>query len=423
MTNRVKWKPWITCTLFAIGLILATSKPSAVEGASPTPIFAYGMIIGSSGGWDGVEPPSVEIPAIISSGATYVRVAGASGPALSAGIPDSTDAAYLSRLRQAGINLGVAIFGQDALTADQLIQKGLTLKRSGWYDWIFVDDALSRSDIQQIIDGLRNDGWDEIMINASPTGTSKQVSPMPGGVWAYAFHFYLLSKDNPNPDLSGPTILPQDIAFLNYIHSTFPTSLAVMKLEVPPETARLASYPLSTQESLLNSFASQQATYGYTMIYPLFTDGGGGYDSIAEGTYQYQVALIENASPATFESSSTVSTASYSSNMSSLSSSNGNTVTTLEFTPSVSSHTTRVVSSTSTFISNRILPALTSSYTTIMAVTVELTTSTTTTVTALASTSTSSGLTPPTIAGFPWESIMAGVIVGMIALAIARRRK
>jgi hypothetical protein len=104
------------------------------------------------------------------------------------------------------------------------------------------------------------------------------------------------------------------------------------------------------------------------------------------------------------------------------------TVTSVVTTTSSASSSTTTPASTSTSVGST--STATSSLTTTVVSTSLMTTTVvstpTTTSTSESTSSTSSVSTPmtlPAIPGFPWESIIAGIIVGMAALAIVRRRR
>jgi len=291
-------------------LVLFPNLPGRTLASTTKPVvFAYGIMISADGSWVGIEPPQVEVSQLIASGATYIRVAGAPTCNVDTGTPNSTTSQYLQELRNAGINLGVAIFLEGGCTASTYIQKGEYLLKSGWYDWIFLDGALLNADLQTIVNGLLQEGWTHITENDARLGSSGQVVNPATGVWGHFSRFCVLSNQTACaaawPPTWPPTILSHDIYFINYVYTHFPNSIAVEEVEAPPETAVLASYPIQTQESLLASWAQQQTTYGYTMLYPYYTgtngEYNGTYDCDASGTCQYQTTLISqyNSLPTT----------------------------------------------------------------------------------------------------------------------------
>jgi hypothetical protein len=240
--------------------------------------FAYAISINPDGSWAGTESPTTEIAAIIASGAKYVRF---STPA--SGTPTVTQNTYLNQLIQAGVHPGAVIITQNGAPANDLIATGTALKQSGLYHWLFVDGALTRTDIQQIIDGLTQAGWDKIMVNDTLFGTPNQVAPPPSGVWGHAKLF-----DGIDP--SGPAITAHDDAFLQYVHQHFPNSIALLKLEIDAEVEKFKALPTATQIQLLTNWSQAQSSHGFTMIYPLFTTT---YDSSDAGTYATMVNLMK----------------------------------------------------------------------------------------------------------------------------------
>lgn len=99
----------------------------------------------------------------------------------------------------------------------------------------------------------------------------------------------------------------------------------------------------------------------------------------------------------------------------------GTTVATSS-TPTTASTSSSSSSSTETTPTSTITSVVTSVQTSIQT-SIATTTATPTSVTSFTSSSVSTPLTLPPIPGFPWESILAGVILGMTALAILRRRR
>ena len=279
--------------LTLIALVPNSSRPTSASSTQPV-VFAYGTLIGGAGSWLGIEPPAVEIPTLLNSRATYIRVADASTCVIGAGIPDSTTKPYLQQLKNAGIHLGVVIFLQNDCGTSVYIGQAQALLNSGWYDWIFLDGALLDPSLQQIVNALRQQGWTKITENDSRFGTISQVVVPATGVWGHFSAFCLLSTTGycGSTFTWPPTILNGDISFINYVYTHYPNSIAVEEVEVPPETTILSGYSTATQESLLGSWAQQQTTYGYTMLYPFFTDSAGGYDCQASATCAYETNLI-----------------------------------------------------------------------------------------------------------------------------------
>ncbi len=257
----------------------------------------YGYLIDRSGGWNNPESPNVAIPAILNSGAKYVKTGNGAAP-------NSDLTKYLQQLINAGIQLGVRItpFGvsnegggpsSTPRTIDDIKAQAQTLLQSGFYQWVFIDHALYRSDIQDVVNTLAAVGWNQIMTNESAFYVPKRAASPPSGVWAHAKQFDVLSK---NPAGTTP-ITSNDTNYINYIQTNFPGSHIMLKLEVAPETEKFKAMPLDNQKQLLTEWAQGQATYGYRMIYPMFTGTGGAgrgtYDSIVAGTYDLQVSLMK----------------------------------------------------------------------------------------------------------------------------------
>jgi len=255
------------------------------DGSTPNAVgpFAYGISIAPNGSWLGIEDPAAEVAALAASGAKYIRFSRAMS-LTAVGIPDSTNAPYARQLIQAGLSLGAVLIAQSGASVSDLVDMGNTLKNSGFYDWIFVDGALTRTDIQQVIDGLAAVGWTKIMVNDTLFGTPNAVTNPPNGVWAHSKAFGAVN----NP--TGPAVTPGDIAFIQYIHQHFPDSIAVLKLEIDSGVEKFLALPTATQNLLLTEWTQAQSVYGYTMIYPLFTTT---YDSKTAGTYDTQVMLMK----------------------------------------------------------------------------------------------------------------------------------
>ena len=285
-------------TITLVSLAPNSSRATLASGTQPV-VFADGILIDGNGSWMGIEPPSVEMPVILNSGATYVQVSSASTCNIQTGVPNPSVSKYFTQLKNAGVHLGVAMHLQDGCATSIYIQKAQYLLTSGWYDWIFLDGALVDPDLQTIVNALLQQGWTKITENDSRLGTTSQVVSPATGVWGHFSRFCLLetrakvcASPWPNWSPPSPTILSEDIAFIRYVYQHFPTSIAVEEVEVPPETLILSGLPLQIQEDLLASWAQQQMTYGYSMLYPFFTNRGGGSDCYASVTCQYQTNLI-----------------------------------------------------------------------------------------------------------------------------------
>jgi len=294
MKNRSRffWRQGLALCLLA-GVAVG-SKAEAGRAEKPESI-AWAILTNQDGKWQCEQPPDVVVPALIKSGVRYVRVGGAAGPRLEAGIPDDEMALYYRRMRAAGMKLGVVLYTQNRETSDeQLVEKAKFLKQSGYYDWILVDSIKVRPRIQWIVDELRKAGWDEIMINTSPWG-KEQPAPVPQGCWAYARMFSVLERDQ-GPYLGGQAVLKPDHDYVRKVREGHQDGIAVVKLEIPWQIDRFKALPALLQKRLLTEWSEGQRHYGYTMIYPLFTGTGKGekgrYDSIAAGTFAHQVQLI-----------------------------------------------------------------------------------------------------------------------------------
>jgi len=296
----------IASSLLPFELLAKTGLQYEGQAAPPIPSRdAYGYLINARGRWDCPEPPGVAIPAIINAGVLFLKAGNASSND-TGGIPRSSFVQYFKQLMNANIALGVIIdpfypatggVGSPRPLSDISIQ-AQNLKKSGYYSWIFVDHALKRSDIQGVVDTLQNAGWNLVMTNESAWGNKIQVSNPPGGVWVHTKGFDILSTSNYLTRLNSENpITSKDIAYINYIKGNFPSSYPVLKLEVPPEIDRFKTLSVSQQRSLLTYWSQNQSTYGYNMIYPLFTGMNpgsttGSYDSIAMGTYDMQRSLL-----------------------------------------------------------------------------------------------------------------------------------
>jgi hypothetical protein len=119
--------------------VAAAFKAEAERKDAPVSI-AWAILTNSAGEWQCEQPPEVVVPAIIKSGVQYVRVGGAAGSRLDAGIPSGEIAVYYRRMREAGMKLGVALYTQNREVSDELlVEKAKVLKQSGYYDWILID--------------------------------------------------------------------------------------------------------------------------------------------------------------------------------------------------------------------------------------------------------------------------------------------
>jgi len=359
----------VMVVVMAIGAVTAIGNPFALvhaQGFPNYPAFAQAVMLSNSGKWSTVEPPSVMVPAVINSGATYVLIAGTISTV------DPTVVPYLEQMKAAGIQLGCGIYPQQGWTEDQLVQQAQTMYNMGFFSWIHIDNSLDVTFTPDLVSQLYKQGWSDVLLHETGFGDTGKANPTSG--WAHDKNLYLLSNANPNPNLNGPVILQPDIDWLDYDHENFPNQITSLALEIPSEMSKFATLPVAQQERLLTEWAGNQSVYGYVFDYPLFfparnsNSGITSYDSIAQGTYQYEVALIKNPRPATMTSSSTPSSI-----------------------IAVSS------SKSSTFAS-----AI---------------------VTNPSPSSTSSAMTSPAIPGFPWESIITGIILGILAIAIAKRRR
>jgi hypothetical protein len=176
------------------------------------------------------------------------------------------------------------------------------LFNSGLYFSIVIDNAASCSNptIQEIVDGLRAQGWKDISEN--DTGWQKALSPLGDGVTWHQKAFGVLAGSKggypPGSLVGKPAFTPNDIDFINYVHSHDPNSTVVLRLELDNEAQTFGALALQDQDYLLSAWASNQTRYGYVFNYPLFTaytipNGGMPYyDSVKAGTYNLQVQLI-----------------------------------------------------------------------------------------------------------------------------------
>jgi len=246
--------------------------------------MAYGITIAPNGTWMGIKDPATEIAAIEASGAKYVRFSRAMN-LQQVGIPNAENAQHANQLIDAGIKLGCVLISQDGPPAADLIEMGKKLKDSGYYDWIFVDGALTRTDIQDIIDGLHDVGWEKIMVNDTgfPNG-ERVVTDPPKRVLGHAKAFGAVN----NPD--GPAITENDQKFIDWIHENRPDGVPILKLEIDSGIQKFLALPLATQKRLLKDWEAAQPVNDFKMIYPLFTTT---YDSMAVGTYDTQVDLLK----------------------------------------------------------------------------------------------------------------------------------
>lgn len=287
-------------TVGALSVAAAQVLPFSVRGAgsrweayaeSSFPVLdkaAYGFLYGASGLWNNPEPRSVAIPAIISSGAKWVRAGNGKVPAPSV-------AKTARDLIKAGIGLGVRYnpFTDESLTTERPLttihKQTSALFASGFYAFLILDHALQLSNPQTVVDTIKSAGFNLIATNE----TSGEALP-PTGVWQHQKAFGVMNgADYLQRIVNYPDgITPRDANWITSVKQKDPGSYAVLKLENTSETTRFAGLDLDTQVRLLTAWAQSQQKYGYRTYYPLFTAGTGGYDSIKEGTYQTQVNLL-----------------------------------------------------------------------------------------------------------------------------------
>jgi len=371
-----------------LGLIMLILAPSQTHAQTISPALVQGFMIQATGDWASTETPTAMVQYLINSHANYVFVAANQAN------PNPPYDQTLRQLINAGLKLQVRINpfmtsqggglgSQKSLT--ELLSESQALLNSGLYYSIVIDNAVDCSNptLQQIVNGLKAQGWKDISEN--DTGWQKALSPLGVGVTWHQKAFGVLAGSTgsytPGSLVGKPALTSNDLDFINHIHSYDPGSTVVLRLELDNEAQTFGALALQDQEYLLSAWASNQTRYGYLFNYPLFTaytipNGGKPYyDSVEAGTYNFQVQLIAQyniAQPAS-EATSTSATSSISSAVEA---------------SSVTASPTSMASS------------IPSSATTV-----------------------SSVVTSPAIPGFPWEAILAGIILGMTALAVARRRR
>jgi len=284
----------LAAQVFPFGLYEGLPKVHA--SVVPFEKVIYSDVFNQKGDWDFLQEPEYVVPRIIESGARYVKAGAGSEPTSAKAVKAA------KQLLNAGLILGVKhnpFYGSSKSPPKSLsrIRKEtralFNAKISGQrvYGFIFIDHALHRDDIQQIVDIVKDVGWTLISTNE----TGGEATP-PTGIWSHRKALNLLNGSyeakiqdflNNYPNSTGITHV--DIKWINNTLANDPGSVPVLKLEVESEVIRFAALPTDTQIKLLTAWAKNQSTYNYRTIYPIFVSI---YDSVAAGTYDTQRTLI-----------------------------------------------------------------------------------------------------------------------------------
>lgn len=282
--------------LVGIGAAAAVVGPQLVSSIEPVlevyaqfPTFmkgVYGWLYDQNGAWACPEPPSVAIPAIINSGVEYCLAGNQSAP-------NKANVGNATELIKGGVNLGVRyspFVGATTTTPKPLSTVAADTKKlyaSGFYEFLLLDHALQRSDVQQVVDTIKAQGWQLILTNE----TSGTAAP-PKGIWLHAKAFDVMNADYRTKIQMYPSgIMPGDLTWIASVTQNDPGSTPVLKLEIVSEVINFATLSVSEQIKLLAAWAQGESKYGYRTFYPYFVNGA--YDSVAVGTYNIQAQLLK----------------------------------------------------------------------------------------------------------------------------------
>jgi len=426
------------CTLFNSHIPLQNPLISIPPGGSSA--FAIADFFNAMNNWAYAESPEAIVTATINSGAKYVFVGGSC---------DNTQYdAYMQQMKSAGLSLGAYLdtwyIGgtQGEKTLSLIVSEATKIVNCGTYDWVDLDHMQGNPDAQQIVNavsalGLKTwahyTGWG--------TGEPKYTVSNPTSGWADFQSDYLFGPWNSNTNYaSQPPIQQADINFFNYVRQNNPGTIPVMGLEFgSKDYGKLAALSVSEQEQLLTAWSQGQAQYGYSFVYPIFwapTPSNAAnfpaYDSIAQGTYQYQSQLIQQFNTGQKGTAqSEVST--YSGSSSSYVSSSTETITETTLVSSTITTGGTVLTSTVTTNETTLSSTITTGGTVLTQTSIATVTATSVVVftvtvfsTASIATQTGSGTTPtmPTvISSFPIEAIIVGIMVGVVLIMIKRRKR
>jgi hypothetical protein len=294
--------------------------------------ISYGFMINGAGQalWPNSMPesPFAVAQAVGASGSNFVRI-GQPANNSETGLPDSSNAPYVSALTQQNIKVGVALSAANRDTGlprpdIDIVNQGNSMwvadgtqaaspqptcrNASGagtrCFSWLFLDHSgqLAHADQQFVVAYLEAIGW-HVMTNDSPYDPGNPGSNVPAtGAWAHARKFDLISGSDwiqraHNVVFNGANAVTQTDR--DYISQMKNAELAagnplpggvILKPEASSETSKLARLPLYWQCTLLTKWANQQGTYGYHMIFPLFAPTDGvqvAYDSYNRGDSIY----------------------------------------------------------------------------------------------------------------------------------------
>lgn len=322
-------------TLALAGGALLAAAATSLAGPAPkahaAPIeevngFAYAFLLNRHGGWTGPtnsnrEPLKWVVDRIIEANPSHLRLTAAAntckkGECYTLKPNRPSVAAEMRRLRDAGIKLGAAVNiartkGGKRRTVKDVVNHACRIKKAdkgNFYSWIFLDFSRSQPKRREIGNRIRKGtgcsagGW-KIVTNSSGY---KRTLRMPNGAVAHAKRFSLLvggTKKQIKKRLRAAAngkrsvLAANDRRFITDVKRKYPRSYPILKLEVPHQSGKIfAQMPANVQRKLLERWAKVGRRKGFKIIYPLFVFPSGNYvayDSVAEGTYDTMVGLME----------------------------------------------------------------------------------------------------------------------------------
>ena len=237
---------------------------------------------------------------------------------------DSTPFCTLKSLRKRGVNLGVVIGAevkQAARSAADLAWHSCQIANTddeNLYSFVWLDEVahLDPTELTKAVTSIQAGRFVDGTF-CDPSLTAQQPLKVvtndrtwqPGahtlgtGAWAHAKRIELLQKSDARigrgatRDVSR-ALVRNDLAFVRAVNA-IGGSNAVLRLELPAQTSLLSTFSADTQCSLLKRWTQLGRRHGYTLIDPIYVHGAARpprahhpYDSIAEGTFGLQMALI-----------------------------------------------------------------------------------------------------------------------------------
>jgi len=274
-------------TLGGTGLAATFMQSIEAAGESPSiPLFShaiYAYLYDDSGNWIPTESPEDVVRSLDGSGAAYIdNVANQSIP---------SDTSVLQQLVKAGLKLSLRLnpFSQantNPKPIDAIFQQAQEYYETGLFSYVFIDHALLRPDVQDVVNAVKRAGF-----NLVATNETSGTSPTPTGVWLHEKAFAILQGGDTTPDLGKHPdgITPKDSNWVQSVHSIDPGSHAVLKLEAPTEIDAFTTLPLNTQQQLLTLWSQNQQKYEYVTIYPWFYVS---YDCISSNSCSFIANLM-----------------------------------------------------------------------------------------------------------------------------------